>query len=106
MKKKLYRIREGKILTGVCGGIARYFDVSPKVIRLLWGNIFCGIRKRACCLYSVFNVRTKRAKQKITVIRHQFLFVKLSTRTASGSKKERRVNATALITYGYTYIIK
>ncbi|WP_312636313.1 PspC domain-containing protein [Oscillibacter sp.] len=36
MKKRLYRIRDGKIIAGVCGGIAKYIDVKPKVIRILW----------------------------------------------------------------------
>lgn len=40
MKKRLYRIRQGKMITGVCGGIARYFGVEPKVIRLLWTVFF------------------------------------------------------------------
>lgn len=42
MKKRLYKIDEGKKLCGVCGGIAEYFDVDPTVIRLLWIIlIFC-----------------------------------------------------------------
>lgn len=34
--KKLYRIRDGKKIAGVCGGLAKYFDVSPTVVRLLF----------------------------------------------------------------------
>lgn len=34
--RKLYRIREGKVFTGVCGGIAKYFDVDSKLTRLLF----------------------------------------------------------------------
>ncbi len=34
--KRLVRIKEGRMLGGVCGGIARYFDVDPVIIRLLW----------------------------------------------------------------------
>ena len=36
MKKKLYKVRQGKVLAGVCGGLAKYFDVSPKVVRWLF----------------------------------------------------------------------
>ena len=36
MKKKLYKVRQGKVLAGVCGGLAKYFEVSPKVVRLLF----------------------------------------------------------------------
>lgn len=34
MEKKLYRIEEGKILCGVCGGIAEYFRIDPTLVRL------------------------------------------------------------------------
>lgn len=34
MVKKLYRIEEGKILCGVCGGIAEYFNIDPTLVRL------------------------------------------------------------------------
>ena len=34
MKKRLYRSREDKMLAGVCGGLADYFDVDPSLVRL------------------------------------------------------------------------
>lgn len=34
MKKRLYKIEEGKKVCGVCGGIAEYFDMDPTLIRL------------------------------------------------------------------------
>lgn len=34
MKKRLYKIEEGKKVCGVCGGIAEYFNVDPTWIRL------------------------------------------------------------------------
>lgn len=40
MTKKLYRVRKGKIIAGVCGGLAKYFDVSPKVVRWLFVLMF------------------------------------------------------------------
>ena len=39
MKRKLYRIREGKKLAGVCGGIAEYFNLDPTLIRIIWALI-------------------------------------------------------------------
>ena len=39
MKKKLYRIKEGKTLAGVCGGIAEYFNIDPTVVRLIWALV-------------------------------------------------------------------
>ena len=35
-RKPLTRIREGKKIAGVCGGVARYLDMDPTVVRLLW----------------------------------------------------------------------
>ena len=34
--KRLYRSRKDKVLGGICGGIAEYFNVDPTLIRLLW----------------------------------------------------------------------
>lgn len=41
MKKRLYKIEEGKKLCGVCGGIAEYFDIDPTIVRLLWIILIC-----------------------------------------------------------------
>ena len=34
MQKKLYRVEEGKMICGVCGGLAEYFDLDQTVVRL------------------------------------------------------------------------
>lgn len=34
--KKLYRSRKEKMICGVCGGIAEYFNIDPTIIRLAW----------------------------------------------------------------------
>lgn len=34
--KRLYRSGKERLLGGVCGGIAEYFNVDPTIIRLLW----------------------------------------------------------------------
>lgn len=39
--KELVRIREGKMLGGVCGGIGKYFDIDPVLIRILWVVLTC-----------------------------------------------------------------
>lgn len=36
MKKKWYRSRNDKMIGGVCGGLAEYFDVDPTIIRILF----------------------------------------------------------------------
>lgn len=33
--KRLYRSRNSRMLCGVCGGIAEYFNIDPTLIRLL-----------------------------------------------------------------------
>lgn len=45
MSKKLYKSTKDKMIAGVCGGIAEYFDVDSSIIRivaailiLLWGS--------------------------------------------------------------------
>ena len=45
MEKKLYRVTKGKMVAGVCGGIAEYFDVDPTFLRLAWAlfSLFFGI---------------------------------------------------------------
>lgn len=38
--KKLYKSRENKVIDGVCGGIAEYFDVDPVLIRIIFVLFF------------------------------------------------------------------
>ena len=42
MEKKLYKLKEGQVLDGVCGGIAKYFGLDPTIIRVAW-VIFCAL---------------------------------------------------------------
>lgn len=41
MKKRLTRVEEGRMLCGVCAGIARYFDIDPTLVRLIWAILCC-----------------------------------------------------------------
>jgi phage shock protein C len=34
--KRLYRSRDERMISGVCGGVAKYFNVDPTLIRLLF----------------------------------------------------------------------
>lgn len=34
--KRLYRTESDKMLCGVCGGVAEYFNLDPSLIRILW----------------------------------------------------------------------
>ena len=33
--KRLYKVEQGKILCGVCGGIAEYFNLDPSLVRII-----------------------------------------------------------------------
>lgn len=39
MRKRLYRVKDGKMLAGVCGGVAEYFTLDPTVVRILWALV-------------------------------------------------------------------
>ena len=32
--KKLYRSEQNKMIAGVCGGVAEYFEIDPTLVRL------------------------------------------------------------------------
>ena len=34
--RRLYRSSDDRILAGVCGGVAAYFDVDPVIVRIIW----------------------------------------------------------------------
>lgn len=36
MNKKLYKSRTNKTISGVCGGLAEYFDIDVTIVRLIW----------------------------------------------------------------------
>ena len=36
MRERLYRSRDDRMLFGVAGGMARYFNVDPAIVRLVW----------------------------------------------------------------------
>lgn len=37
MAKTLYRSESGKMIFGVCKGVANYFDVDVSIVRIIWG---------------------------------------------------------------------
>ena len=43
MAKKLYRSRTDRKIWGVCGGLAKYFDVDPTIVRIIFvASLLCG----------------------------------------------------------------
>ena len=47
MKKRLYRTRDDRKILGVCGGIARCFEIDATIVRIAWLALIllkgCGI---------------------------------------------------------------
>jgi phage shock protein PspC (stress-responsive transcriptional regulator) len=43
--KRLYRLREGRVVAGVCAGLAAYFGIDPTLVRLAFAvvTVFGGI---------------------------------------------------------------
>ena len=37
--KRLYKIEQGKMISGVCGGVAEYFDIDPSLVRIGWALV-------------------------------------------------------------------
>ncbi len=35
MEKRLYRSRSNRMIWGVCGGLAEYFDIDPTIVRII-----------------------------------------------------------------------
>ena len=52
MEKRLYKSNENKMLDGVCGGIAEYFDVDPTLVRLAW-VLFCALGGSGALAYVI-----------------------------------------------------
>ena len=43
--KRIYRVEEDKVVDGVCGGIAEYFDIDPVIVRIIFllSTLFTGV---------------------------------------------------------------
>ena len=55
MEKRLYKINRGKMVDGVCGGIAEYFGLDPTLVRLAW-VLFCAMGGSGVLAYVVATV--------------------------------------------------
>ena len=52
MEKKLYKSIVNKMIAGVCGGIAEYFNMDPTLVRLLW-VLFCALAGSGIIAYII-----------------------------------------------------
>ncbi len=35
MEKRLYRSKDERMIWGICGGIAKYYDTDPTIVRII-----------------------------------------------------------------------
>ncbi|MCK5474693.1 MAG: PspC domain-containing protein [Candidatus Aenigmarchaeota archaeon] len=52
-KKRLYRSKDEVMISGVCGGLAEYFDVDPTIVRLLWVFLTLGSMGTGLIIYLI-----------------------------------------------------
>ena len=62
MEKRLYKSNNNKMIDGVCGGIAEYFDIDPTVVRLAW-VLFCTLGGSGIFAYIIAAIIIPRAPQ-------------------------------------------
>ena len=55
MEKKLYKSESNKMLAGVCGGIAEYFNIDPTLVRLGW-VVFCALGGSGLLAYIIMAI--------------------------------------------------
>ena len=52
MSNRLYKSNTNKMIDGVCGGLAEYFNVDPTLVRLGW-VVFCALGGSGILAYIV-----------------------------------------------------
>ena len=64
MTKRLYKSNKNKMIDGVCGGIAEYFNVDPTLVRLA-AVLFCVAGGSGLLAYIVAAIIVPRAPEGI-----------------------------------------
>lgn len=70
--KRLYRARQGAMISGVCQGIADYFNIDATIIRLIWVVVtifsfgFAGVVLYIACIFIIPDqaIVTRQQKQQ------------------------------------------
>jgi phage shock protein C len=50
-KKKLFRSKKDRMIGGVCGGLANYFNIDPTIVRLIFVLSFFFLFKSSLLIY-------------------------------------------------------
>ena len=51
-KKKLYKSRKNKMIGGVCGGLAEYFNMDPTIVRIV-AALLCLLKGAGLIVYII-----------------------------------------------------
>ena len=62
MNKRMYKSNENKMIDGVCGGLAEYFDIDPTLVRLGW-VLFCALGGSGILAYIIAAIIIPRSPQ-------------------------------------------
>ena len=62
LEKKLFKSNSNRMIDGVCGGIAEYFDIDPTLVRLGW-VLFCAMGGSGFLAYIVAAIVIPRAPE-------------------------------------------
>ena len=62
MEKRLYKSNENRMVDGVCGGVAEYFNMDPTLVRLGW-VLFCALGGSGIIAYIIAAIIIPRKPQ-------------------------------------------
>ena len=62
MDKRLYKSNGNRMIDGVCGGIAEYFNMDPTLVRLGW-VLFCALGGSGIIAYIIAAIIIPRKPQ-------------------------------------------
>ena len=62
MDKRLYKSNGNRMIDGVCGGIAEYFNMDPTLVRLGW-VLFCALSGSGIIAYIIAAIIIPRKPQ-------------------------------------------
>ena len=65
MDRRLYKSNENKMIDGVCGGLAEYFDIDPTLVRLGW-ILFCAMGGSGFLAYLIAALIIPRRPEALT----------------------------------------
>ncbi|MDD5062955.1 MAG: PspC domain-containing protein [Candidatus Marinimicrobia bacterium] len=99
--KKLYRSDQQKIVAGVCGGIAEYFEIDPVLIRLIWiVLIVFGGTGILAYLIAWIVIPTRQMKNEEPVVKEEPVVEKPESKPQSQSQNMRLFWGIVLILIG------